>query len=267
MNAVLIKSVLFALLVSFFLVSCNKDDKSINIFTVQDDISLGLKVSHEIDSDSINYPILDESKYPLAYQHIRRIRDAILATGKVRFKDEFAWDVKIIDDTVLNAFAVPGGYLYFYKGIINYLDNESQFAGVMAHEMAHVARRHSTDQLTKTYGISVLLGVLLGENPGLIAEIAAKLLILKFSRSNEFEADEYSVIYLYDTEYDARGTAGFFEKLMAGEQGGFSIPFLSTHPSDQDRMTKIYEKWQALGGKEGGTFETRYLEFKNSLPK
>jgi beta-barrel assembly-enhancing protease len=267
MKGIFIYTAMVLVIISMLLASCNKEDKSINVFTVQDDINLGLKVSQEIDSDTVNYPILDESKYPEAYQHVRRIRDAILATGKVRFKDEFAWDVKIIDDTVLNAFCVPGGYLYFYKGLINYLDNESQFAGVMAHEMAHAARRHSTDQLTKAYGLSVLFGVLLGENPGLIADIASKLLVLKFSRSNEFEADEYSVIYLYDTEYDARGTAGFFEKLMAGEQGGASIPFLSTHPSDQERITKIYEKWQALGGKEGGTFDSRYQDFKNSLPK
>jgi beta-barrel assembly-enhancing protease len=202
----------------------------------------------------------------VAYQHIRRIRDTILQSGLVEHRFDFSWDVKIINDTTLNAFCTPGGHIYFYKGLIKYLDNEAEFAGVMAHEMAHAALRHTTDQLTRTYGITTLLSIIFGKDPGLLAQVGAYLLTLKFSRTNENQADEYSVIYLYATSYDARGTAGFFEKLDQGQQGGMNVPFLSTHPSDASRIQRINDKWQSLGGKVGQTYDSRYQSFKSSIP-
>lgn len=262
--------VLFLVLGSFVLNSCNKDDdkdNNFNIFSIEDDKQLGMQLSDEIESNPSEYPLVNESQYPDAYTHLRRIRDEILSSGKVAYADEFNWECKIVDADVLNAFCAPGGYIYVYTGIINYLENEAQFAGVLGHEIAHAARRHSTDQLTKVYGLSVMLNVLLGNDPGLIADIAANLLVLQFSRNNEYEADEYSVIYLYETEYDATGVAGFFEKLQEGEQSGLDIPFLSTHPSDDKRIERINDKWTALGGKTGNTFTSRYADFKASLPQ
>lgn len=157
--------------------------------------------------------------------------------------------------------------MYYYTGLIKLLDNEAQFAGVMAHEMAHADRRHSTDQLTRVYGFQVLLSLLLGNNPGLAEQIAAELALglgtLAYSRSNEYEADEYAVKYLYATEYDAASLADFFSML----EGQAQVPvFLSTHPSPEDRLQKINEHFQALGGVHGQTFADRYQQFKTSLP-
>ncbi len=251
--------------------SCKKDgddDPSINIFTIEDDIALGLSVEQEIAANPIDFPILDYAEYPEAYYHIYRIRDSLLNTGKVAYSDVFDWQIKIIhNDSVLNAFAVPGGYMYFYTGIIKFLDNESQFAGVLGHEMAHVARRHSTDQLTKAFGLQILFSILLGDNPTIIAQIAADLAsglsTLAFSRANEYEADEFSVKYLYETAYDSRGIDAFFQKM---EGAAHPPTFLSTHPSPEDRSEKITEVWISLGGKVGLEFEESYQEFKNSLP-
>jgi predicted Zn-dependent protease len=256
------------LFVALILTSCNKDNGGINIFTVEDDKQLGLQMQQEIQSNPADYPVLSESQYPASYMHIREVRDAILATGEVAFDSEFAWDVQIIrDDSVLNAFCTPGGYIYFYTGLIKFLDNDAEFAGVMGHEMSHAARRHSTQQMTKAYGLQVLLSVVLGENPGLLATMAADLAagvsMLAFSRDDEYEADEYAVKYLYKTTYDARGVAGFFEKL----DGSQNPPeFLSTHPSPENRVEKIMEIWQELGGKEGQEYVEEYQAFKNSLP-
>jgi len=137
----------------------------------------------------------------------------------------------------------------------------------MGHEMSHAARRHSTEQLTKAYGLTILINIVLGQNPSMLAEIAADLAAgltaLAFSRNDEYEADEYSVKYLYETAYDARGVAGFFEKMEGSPQ---PPEFLSTHPNPGNRVEAINEVWMNLGGKQGQLFPERYMEFKNSLP-
>lgn len=247
---------------------CSKEDPSINIFSVEDDIALGQQVNAEIAANPQDFPVLDPVQYAAAYTHLNRIRNTILASGKVKYANTFQWNCKIIkNDDVVNAFCLPGGDMYYYTGLIKLLDNEAQFAGVMAHEMAHADRRHSTDQLTRVYGFQVLLSLLLGNNPGLAEQIAAELALglgtLAYSRSNEYEADEYAVKYLYATEYDAASLADFFSML----EGQTQVPvFLSTHPSPEDRLQKINEHFQALGGVHGQTFADRYQQFKTSLP-
>jgi predicted Zn-dependent protease len=262
-------ALILTLTLSLGLSSCsedNPDDDSVNIFSITDDIQLGKQTVAEIEKNPQEYPILSETQYPVAYGHLRRISKTILDGSKVFYKDKFEWQTKIIkNDKVLNAFCTPGGYIYVYTGLIKFLDNETQLAGVMGHEIAHADRRHSTDQLTKIYGITTLLSVVLGNNPGLVAEMATAVIGLKFSRDNETEADKYSVIYLYPTEYDARGAKYFFEKII--NQGGSSPPeFLSTHPNPDNRVVNIENEWKALGSITGQTFEQRYQDFKNSLP-
>jgi beta-barrel assembly-enhancing protease len=248
--------------------SCNKDNGGVNIFTVDDDMQLGLQMEQQIQSDPADYPLLDKNQYPVAYQHLEAVRNTILGTGLVTYDTKFEWGVHIIrNDTVLNAFCTPGGYIYVYSGIIKYLDNEAQFAGVMGHEMAHAARRHSTQQMTKAYGLELLISVVLGQNPNMIAQMAADIAAgvaeLAFSRTDEYEADEYSVKYLYETTYDARGVAGFFEKINGSPH---PPEFLSTHPNPENRIEKIMEVWQSLGGKTGQEYVEEYQQFKNSLP-
>jgi beta-barrel assembly-enhancing protease len=251
-----------------FVSSCNKENNGVNIFTVDDDMQLGLQMEQQIQSDPASYPLLDKNQYPIPYQHLEAVRNTILGTGLVTYDTQFEWAVHIIrNDTVLNAFCTPGGYIYVYSGIIKYLDNEAQFAGVMGHEMAHAARRHSTQQMTKAYGLELLISVVLGQNPNMIAQMAADIAAgvaeLAFSRTDEYEADEYSVKYLYETTYDARGVAGFFEKINGAPQ---PPEFLSTHPNPENRIEKINEVWQSLGGKTGQEYVAEYQQFKNSLP-
>jgi|TARA_B110000902_G_scaffold176895_1_gene200621 predicted Zn-dependent protease len=238
----------------------------LNFFSLQDDITFGAQVAAEIENDPSTYPILDSAQNVAAYAFLYDIRDRILNSGNVVHKDDFQWQLRLIgDDSTLNAFCTPGGYIYVYTGLIKYLDSEDQFAGVMGHEIAHADERHSTAALTRTYGIDVLLSILLGDNQGTLTQIAKGLSSLSYSRGNESESDMRSVEYLYPTEYDARGAARFFEKLEA--QGGASGPqFLSTHPNPENRVEAIFAHWESLGGKVGETFEARYKEFQNNLP-
>ncbi len=264
-----IKAISMASIILFTFSSCGDKDQpgggGFNLFTLEDDISFGAQVSEEIESDPMNYPILDSAQNTAAYGHIYRIRDSVLQSGNVVHVDDFVWQVRIVEnDSVLNAFCTPGGYIYVYTGLIKFLDAENELAGVMAHEIAHADERHSTEALTKAYGIDVLFSVLLGDQ-SVISQVAQGLLNLRYSRQNESESDRRSVEYLYPTAYDARGAAKFFEKLLSA---GSSNPpeFLSTHPDPSNRVEDINELWESLGGKVGETYPTRYQEFINSLP-
>ncbi|MFN9518127.1 MAG: M48 family metalloprotease, partial [Bacteroidota bacterium] len=174
--------------------------------TEEDDIKMGLSVVNEIESNPTEYPVMDSIQYKEAYGHIYRIRDMVLNSGKVYYRNKFPWRIRLIrDDNTLNAFCTPGGYIYVYTGIIKYLDNETQLAGVMGHEIAHADRRHSANQMLKQYGLTTLISILTGADPGLLEQLAINMLLLKYSRNDETEADDYSVRYLYPTEYDPRG--------------------------------------------------------------
>jgi predicted Zn-dependent protease len=249
--------------------SCKDEDGDINIFTVQDDIALGAQVSAELENDpAFKDAIIDSASYPKIYKYVYGIRDSILNTGLVKYKDLFQWRIRVInDDSTLNAFCTPGGYIYIYTGLINFLESEDQLAGVMGHEMAHADKRHSTDAMTRQYGMQVLFDIVFGQDKGQIVRIAAGIKELSYSRKNESEADEYSVIWLYNTSYNPIGAAGFFEKLITLGQSGGTPEFLSTHPNPDNRVQAMKDKWTALGGKTGQTYQARYTTFKNSLPK
>jgi predicted Zn-dependent protease len=263
------KTKLFFLATAITLITAcgNPDDNSINLFSIEDDKDLGLKVNTEIQSNPQEYPVLSRTQYPQAYAYVEAMRDKILAGGNVYYKDEFAWEVYIInDDNVLNAFCTPGGYIYIYTGLIHFLEAEHELAGVLGHEMAHADRRHSTDQLTQIYGLQLMLDILLGQNQNDLTNIAASLVTLSFSRSHETEADTYSVNYLCPTDYRADGAANFFQLLIDEGQSGSTPVFLSTHPDPGNRVQNITDQRNEQGCTGTGTFDAAYNNFKNSLP-
>ncbi len=262
------KSILLTLFIAsmVFTFSCDFTKKtvgSINLFPVEDDVKLGKQVAAEIASKPNEYPILSERQNPKVYQYIRKITNNILNSGVVKYKDQFAWEVKIInDDKTLNAFATPGGYIYVYTGLIKYLDSEDQLAGVMGHEIAHADRRHSTKQMTQTLGVQILLSAALG-NREAVQQVASGIVGLKFSRNHEADADEYSVRYLCPTSYNAAGSAGFFRKISEG--GGRPPEFLSTHPNPDNRVVDIEGQKTEMGCRGSSTNRSEYAKIKALL--
>lgn len=265
------KKIGYALLFCTITLSCNEEDGSLldqlTGLTPTNDVEMGQSVVAQIAADPATYPILSESDYPEAYSYIRAMTEAIVASDEVKFKNLFHYDeVKIVhNDEVLNAFATPGGFIYVYTGLIKYLDQADDLAGVMGHEIAHASERHSSDQLKQKLGLQVLSQILLGD--GSASQLASSFFALKFSREDESESDEYSVIYLEDTKYACNGAASFFEKLTASGQNG-GPEFLSTHPSPTTRVEDINTKANDLGcNKEGITeSEMTYTQFQASLP-
>lgn len=242
-----------------------KEAKEFNLFTIENDQELGAQVAEEIDNNPQEYPVLDSASNPVPYRYLYDIRNKILNSGEVEHRDVFAWRMRIInDDQTKNAFCTPGGYIYVYTGLIKYLDSEEQLAGVLAHEIGHADLRHSTRQMTKLYGVEVLLDIIAGDRK-LIKDLTASIIGLKFSRTHETEADQASVTYLCPTDYEAAGGAKFFEKIEA--QGGASTPeWLSTHPSPSNRIEHFYNEAHAQGCTGDKSYKSRYQKFVRSLP-
>jgi len=264
----MIRPIAFSFLVALsMLYSCAalKDTwNNLNVFPPSQDKLLGQQVNQEIQSNPSEYPILDRGKNIAVYQYVERIRDEILQTGKIQYRDSFAWDLKIIDnDSVLNAFVTPGGYIYVYTGLLNFLDSQDELAGVMGHEIAHADQRHSTKQLTKVLGVAILADAVLGKRDAL-EQVVTGLLQLSFSRASEKEADTYSVEYLCGTPYNASGAAGFFRKM----EGQPSPPeFLSTHPNPSNRVVNLEAQKTEKGCSGTERYETQYQAFKALLKK
>lgn len=236
---------------------------ALNAFTIDDDVDLGLQVAEEIASDPAEYPLIARGDAPDAYEAFDALAYDVLDSGVVDHRNDFPWAFTLVDDdSVLNAFATPGGQVYVYTGLLKALDSDDALAGVLGHEIAHAAERHSTRQLTKIYGVSVLAEILLEEDQQRLGEIAATLADLSFSRADERDADEHSVTYLCETPYAADGVALFFEDL---EDGPIPV-FLSTHPSSESRVEDVRATAEELGCSTVGTGRGQLDGMLASLP-
>jgi beta-barrel assembly-enhancing protease len=249
--------------------SCDKET-GFNFFTLQQDIEIGESMDSIIQADPVEFPILDPATHAEAYAYINAMMQRILQSDDFVHKEDFSYELTIIDKDVMNAFAVPGGKLYFYTGLMKYLDNAAELAGVLAHEMSHVDRRHSSEQLSKVYGVGFVLAAILGEDKTDLEQIAydlaTGLAALQFSRTHEYEADEYSIRYMADTHYyHPKGIAGFFEQLAEDGHTAETFEFLSTHPSDANRLENINSVWVSLGSPTGDYLQEEYTNFKTNL--
>lgn len=262
-----VPSFILVIIFSFSFSSCDKNNNVV-LFSVEDDKQLGQQVAAEVDS---TMPVLSQAQYPEVYTYLNGIVNEIIQGGEVAYADEFAWELKVIqNDSVLNAFATPGGYMYIYTGLLKYLNDVDAVAGVIGHEMAHADLRHTSRNLQKQYGVSVLLSLLVGENASQIETIAGQLAGtvagLKFSRDYEEEADAQSVEYLATTEYACDGAKLFFQKLEQSGQGGGTPQFLSTHPSPENRVEDITDKALEVGCDTTSTQNSGYQQFLSKLP-
>jgi predicted Zn-dependent protease len=265
----ILKKSIFILLALVATSSCSVVNKvkkdGVNLFTIQQDREFGAKVAAEIDGNRAEYPLLDSLKNVEVYAYIYKVRNNILNSGKVQHKDDFQWRVRIINnDTILNAFCTPGGYIYIYTGILKFMESEDQFAGVLGHEIAHADLRHSTRQMTKIYGLDALLNIVAGKYE-MIKQMTESIVGLKFSRDHETEADQRSVEYLCPTPYNAAGGAGFFQKMENLSKGGAQFEFLSTHPNPANRIEHFHAAKADLGCLGAQTYKNEYQEMLKKI--
>ncbi|HEX7076818.1 MAG TPA: M48 family metalloprotease [Candidatus Eisenbacteria bacterium] len=162
--------------------------------------------------------------------------------ARISHRPDLVWHFRVLDSPVVNAFAIPGGYIYITRGILAYMNSEAQLAGVLGHEIGHVTARHSAQQITRSEiaGLGVLVGMVFVDafRPyGGLAQQGLGLLFLKYSRDNETQADELGIEYAAKAGYDPREIPQTYATLKRiGERAGSSLPsFLSTHPDPGDR--------------------------------
>ncbi len=215
----------------------------INFFTPQQDIELGRQVAQDAERQ---LPMLK----------LREVDDYLDRLGKKLAAnapgEKYPYQLKCVNDSSINAFALPGGFIYINRGIVEAAANEAELAGVIGHEIGHVALRHGTNQASKQYLAQMplaILGSFLGSNS--VAAILAQIgtgftvnsVLLKYSRDDERESDLMGAQILYDSNYDPRYMATFFDKL--GARGGSD--FFRSHPNPENRIQKIHAEIDKLG--------------------
>lgn len=180
--------------------------------------------------------------------------------AKISHRSNLNYEFKIVDSPVINAFAVPGGYVYFTRGIMAHFNNEAQFAGVLGHEIGHITARHSAQQQSKSILAQggLLLGMILSPTIAQYGQEVSQglgLLMLKYSRDAERESDKLGVEYSTKIGYDASEMADFFTTLQRKqEESGQAIPsLLSSHPDPGDRYNTVHQLAEAEQKKQNLT--------------
>lgn len=218
-----------------------------NLFSPDQDVEMGRQVA----KDAENQLSIIRNGDVAAYIDSLGKQLAARAPG-----ERYPYQFKVVNDKAINAFALPGGFVYINRGAIEAADNEAQIAGVMAHEIGHVVLRHGTNQASKAYvaqaPLSILGGVLGSNSVGsVLAQLgigfAANSLFLKYSRDAERQADLMGTQILYDSGYNPNAMVEFFEKIQA-ESKGRAREFFSDHPNPENRISNVQHEIDKLGG-------------------
>ena len=239
-----------------------------NLFDMQQDVQLGKESAEEVDKA---YPLITDPQV-LRYVDGLGRRLASLAPNN---SSEYVWTFKVINSSDINAFALPGGYVYVNRGAIEAAENEAQIAGAMAHESGHVVMRHGTHAASEVLIAQAPLALvesILGRSGSLTAQLAAlgfgigvHSILLKYSRSAESQADEVGTYILYQAGYDPHAMAQFFETI-AKKYPQKTSQFFSDHPNPESRIRDIEDEIAFLGpAKEWMTDNPDFEEVKKRL--
>jgi predicted Zn-dependent protease len=242
--------------------------KQIMLMSEAQEIQLGLTYDPQVMATFGPYPDNNLQNF---------VQEKGAELGKISHRPNLEYHVKVVDSPVVNAFAVPGGYVYLTRGILAQLNNEAELMGVMGHEIGHIAARHTVSQQSKQQLAQLLLigGMIASEKFAQYAQYALQgmqLLFLKFSRDDERQADALGVEYSSKIGYDAHKMADFFKVLqkmsLAESQGGVPT-FLSTHPDPGDRyndVNKSATQWQTqLNLADYKVNQDAYLQMINGI--
>jgi predicted Zn-dependent protease len=217
------------------------------MFSVEQDIEMGREAAKDAEKQLVLVNNRDANTY------IAALGQQLVA--KAPNESKFPFTFKVVDDRSINAFALPGGPIYVHRGAIEAADNEAQLAGVIGHEIGHVILRHGTNQATKAQyaqGLAGILGGALGNSEtgkiiGQLSVFGASSVLLRYSRDAESQADLMGTQILFDSGYDPRAMAQFFEKLAKDHKGSKTEQFFSNHPIPENRVAKVNDEIRKIG--------------------
>jgi predicted Zn-dependent protease len=225
----------------------NRDiGKCLNFYSLEKEMALGKQAAEEVSRQAkLNFD-------PLITEKVNRIGQNLVRSSDAKVPFTF----QVIEDDAPNAFALPGGFIFVNTGLIKIATEEDEFAGAVAHEIAHVAARHMTCQQTKSQIASIAsipVSILLGGGWGGYAArqgmgVVIPTAFLKFSRHDESEADYLGTQYMYAAGYDPTGAISIFEKIeaLSRTKPGLAARIFSSHPMDSDRIKKTQEEIEQI---------------------
>jgi predicted Zn-dependent protease len=227
-------------------------ERQLSLVGEQQEIALGREAAGQVAGQIGLYP--DEK----VQRYVARVGNELAARSE---RPDLPWSFQVVDDPSVNAFALPGGFIYVTRGIMTYLDNEAELASVLGHEIGHVTARHSVERMSKAQLASLGLGIgaILSpdlRNYGDLAQTGLSLLFLKFSRDDERQADDLGVRYMLRESYDPRQMPQVFDLLgrVSQSSGGGKVPgWLSTHPEPGNRSERISGLVAQLGNQADAT--------------
>ena len=264
---------LLALVMSLNQCSCSDTLGSLFV-TEQDEAKIGAQFDAELRGKTTEYPLFKANTPRKAQfeEYVQGVFRKILSNVPADQKPGYDFKLTLVDQPIINAFAVPGGYVYLYTGIVDSMQAESELAGVLAHEISHVTHHHYRDAMMKTAGISLIIDALSGSDSSQLKKavggIFGQLASLQVSRSNESEADAYGTRYLAYAGWDPYGISDFFFRMPSE-----GIAWLSTHPAPTDRVQAVKDLVHAEGEGQNGQpawnsgakYIPRFLEQKTNL--
>lgn len=205
----------------------------------QQEVDLGAQQSQQVDAQ---LPILRDAT---VNAYVNSLGNSLARNTS---RADLAWHFEVVNTDVINAFALPGGYIYINRGVLERASNESEAASVLAHEIEHVVRRHSVKQMEQVQNANIgvalactLTNVCQNQAAAAAIQIGGTAVFAKFSRADEVQADEGGFNTMISTGINPRGMLTFFQKLLADEQSGGSnaSSWFSDHPGTQDRIADI----------------------------
>jgi predicted Zn-dependent protease len=217
-----------------------------NLISIEEEWQLGQQLSQDV-ARQVRF-----HNDPAVNAYVNRLGQHIVANTPAPF-NQLPWQFHVVDDPSLNAFAIPGGHVYIHSGLIANADNAAELAGVMAHEISHITARHTTEQISRQYGLSMLASLVLGQNPGVMQQIAAQIVaggaLARFSREAEREADALGIEAMARAGYDPRGMASMFRELLEHNRRnpGRVEQFFATHPTTEDRIRDAERRAAEIG--------------------
>ncbi len=240
--------------------------KDLILISESDEISLGSQFAAEVEKEQKVYPDTVLNNY------VNEVGQKLV---RVSERSNLKFHFKVIESEDVNAFALPGGYIYVYTGLLKVMDNEAELAAVLGHETGHVVARHGVKKLQKVVSVSLLLDIAFGktgkETAKQVSTLGISLALQGYSRNNELESDFDGVIYLDRAGYNPYGMVTLLQKLHKLDKSGrnFFEKLTASHPEPEERVKKAQAHIASLkiNPENKPVYEERYKQMKERLQK